>query len=49
MEPNKFVVTIAADAPCGVYDARVMTRLGLSSARAFSVGAMAEVDAGEAE
>jgi hypothetical protein len=42
-EPNKFVVTIAPDAPCGVHDARVMTRLGVSSARAFSVGTMAEV------
>jgi hypothetical protein len=42
-EPNKFVVTIAADAPIGVHDARVMTRLGLSSARAFAVGALPEV------
>src|SRR3954452_20302175 len=29
-EPNKFVVTIAPDAPRGVHDARVMTRLGVS-------------------
>lgn len=43
VEPNKFVVTIAPDAPCGVHDARVMTRLGISSARAFSVGTMTEV------
>ena len=42
-EPNKFVVTIAADAPSGVHDARVMTRLGVSAARAFSVGKMPEV------
>lgn len=42
-EPNKFVVAIAPDAPCGVHDARVMTRLGVSSARAFSVGTMPEV------
>jgi len=42
-EPNKFVVTIAPDAPCGVYEARVMTRLGISASRAFSVGTMAEV------
>ena len=35
---NKFAVTIAADAAEGVYDARVLSRLGISSARAFSVG-----------
>jgi hypothetical protein len=42
-EVNKFVIEIAADAARGVYDARVMTRLGISSARAFSVGALPEV------
>lgn len=42
-EPNKFVVTIAPDAPAGVHEARVMTRLGVSSSRAFSVGTMPEV------
>jgi hypothetical protein len=40
---NKFMVTIAADAPAGVYDARVKSRLGVSSARAFSVGNLPEV------
>ncbi len=40
---TKFVVTIAADAPMGVHDARVMSRLGVSSARAFSVGRLPEV------
>jgi len=40
---NKFVVSIAADAPVGVYDARVTSRLGVSSVRAFSVGALPEV------
>lgn len=40
---NKFLVTIAPDAPVGVYDARVMSRLGLSSARAFSVNSLSEV------
>ena len=40
---NKFVVSIAADAPVGVYDARVMSRLGVSSARAFSVNKLPEV------
>jgi hypothetical protein len=40
---NKFSVNIAADAPVGVYDARVMSRLGVSSGRAFSVGTLAEI------
>lgn len=40
---NKFVVTVSADAHPGVYDARLMTRLGISSARCFSVGTFAEV------
>lgn len=40
---NKFVVSIAPDAPVGVHDARVLSRLGLSSARAFSVSALNEV------
>ena len=42
-EANKFLVTVAADAPIGVQDARFVARLGVSSARAFSVGALAEV------
>jgi hypothetical protein len=42
-EPDKYVVTVAADCPVGVYEARVMTRLGISSSRAFSVGALQEV------
>src|SRR5690349_18715280 len=42
-EPNKYVVTIAADYPLGVHEARVMTRLGISSSRAFSVGTLDEV------
>lgn len=40
---NKFTVHIALDAEVGVYDARVMSRLGLSSVRAFSVGKLPEV------
>jgi len=40
---NKFTVSIAADAPAGVFDARVISRLGVSSARAFSVGKLAEI------
>lgn len=42
-EPKKYVVIIAADCPVGVHEARVMTRLGLSSSRAFSVGTLPEV------
>jgi len=42
-EPNKYVVTIAADCPVGIHEARVMTRLGISSSRAFSVGSLDEV------
>lgn len=40
---NKFAVSIAPDAPLGVHDARVLSRLGISSARAFSVGKLPEV------
>ncbi len=40
---NRFLVRIAADTPADVYEARVMTRLGLSSSRAFSVGTITEV------
>jgi hypothetical protein len=42
-EPNKYVVTIAADCPIGIHEARVMTRLGISSSRAFCVGTLDEV------
>ena len=42
-EPNRFVISIAKDASPGVHDARLMSRLGISSARAFSVGKLAEV------
>jgi hypothetical protein len=40
---NKFVVTVPQDAQEGVYDARLMTRLGVSAARCFSVSRKAEV------
>src|SRR5690606_16541680 len=42
-EPNKYIVKIAADCPPGIYEARLMTRLGISSARVFSVDRLAEV------
>ena len=36
-EANKFLVTIAADCPVGIHEARLMTRLGISSSRVFCV------------
>ena len=42
-EPNKYIVSIPADCPVGVYEARLMTRLGISSSRVFSVGTLSEV------
>ncbi len=45
---NKFAVHIAAEAPVGVYDARVLCRLGVSSARAFSVGQVKEMTSAKA-
>lgn len=41
-EPNKYLVTIAPDCPVGICEASVMTRLGLSSSRVFSVGTLLE-------
>lgn len=40
---NTYVVTIAPDCPAGIHEARVLTRLGMSSSRAFNVGALPEV------
>ena len=45
-ESGKYALTIAADCPAGLYEARVMTRLGISSARVFSVGTLPEVTQG---
>lgn len=42
-EPNKFLVSIAADCPLGIHEARVLSRLGVSSSRVFTVGALPEV------
>ena len=39
---NQFVVNVSEDCPVGVYEAFAMTRLGVSSARAFSVGRFPE-------
>ncbi len=41
-EANKYVVKIAADCPAGLYETRLMTRLGISSSRIFSVGNLPE-------
>ena len=41
--PNQFVVTIAENCPVGIHEARVMTRLGISSSRVFNVGTLPEV------
>ena len=42
-EANKYLVDVPADCPVGVYEARVMTRLGMSSSRVFSIGSLNEV------
>lgn len=39
---DTYVVTIADDCPAGLHEARIMTRLGVSSSRVFNVGAMPE-------
>ncbi|MCA9069953.1 MAG: serine protease [Planctomycetaceae bacterium] len=41
--PNKYEVTIADDCPTGVHEARVMTRLGMSSSRIFCVSKLTEL------
>ncbi|MCC7419685.1 MAG: serine protease [Planctomycetaceae bacterium] len=41
--PNTYVVSIAADCPAGLYEARLMTRLGVSSSRVFCVGDLDEL------
>lgn len=40
---DRYAVTIAPDCPVGLYEARLMTRLGASSSRAFTVGTLTEV------
>lgn len=40
---DRYLVSIAADCPAGIHEARVMTRLGVSSSRAFNVGTLPEV------
>ncbi len=42
IQPNRFLVTIAPDASPGLYEARVMSRLGVSASRIFAVSALPE-------
>jgi hypothetical protein len=39
---ERYTVGIAADCPPGLYEARMLTRLGVSSSRAFAVGTLPE-------
>jgi len=41
--PDKYIVKIDKACPAGLYEARVMTRLGISSSRVFVVGTLDEV------
>ena len=41
--PDRYAVTIAPGHPPGLVEARLVTRLGVSSPRAFAVGTLAEV------
>lgn len=40
---NQYNISIAADVPPGLYEARLLGRLGISSARIFSVGKLPEL------
>ena len=40
---DRYVVCVAPDCPIGLYETRVMTRLGISSSRIFAVGTLTEV------
>ena len=42
-EPNKYLVSIASDCPPGLYEARVMSKLGISSSRIFAVDTLREI------
>ena len=41
--PNEYIVAIPADCPPGIYEARIMSQLGISSSRVFSVDQLPEV------
>lgn len=40
--PNQYSISIAKETQAGIYEARVMTKLGVSSCRVFSVGTLKE-------
>jgi hypothetical protein len=40
---NRYIVTVAPDAAPGLTEARLMTRLGISSARCFTIGTLPEI------
>lgn len=42
--PNRFVVSVAADVPPGLYDVRAVGRFGISNPRTFAVGRLAELN-----
>jgi hypothetical protein len=42
-DPNRFLVTIGADVPPGIYEARAVGRFGASNPRGFVVGNLAEL------
>ncbi|MCA9144149.1 MAG: serine protease [Planctomycetales bacterium] len=42
-EPNTFFVNIQANCPPGIHEARIMSRLGISTSRVFTVGTLPEV------
>lgn len=42
-DPNKYLITVSADCPPGLYETRVMSRLGISSSRIFCVDRLAEL------
>ena len=44
---NRYIVSISDDCPLGVHEARVMTRLGVSSSRVFNVGSLPEMTRSE--
>jgi hypothetical protein len=44
LQAHRFKVTLPADAPLGVQDVRVVSKGGISNARAFVVGDLAEVN-----
>jgi hypothetical protein len=45
LSEDRFRITIAPDVPPGLYEARVLCRLGISAARIFSVGTLPETTA----